>query len=450
MPIMPQYRSPYGQSIMELLAGQGEAAARAAERRSLIWGNAVANLGQIGAQAYEQHQQQKDQQQREALFDEAVATFDPANPQDFYRRAAVAVGPEKAIMAMRAFAAVEESKKKGAPDPKLFQPKAEFIAERWKSNPAWVRENWGNIYTAAGEEANALYGTGFTPQWDEKYGEVIGSFAKQATDQKLIPVAPNTTLFDPAKGEGVFTAPAAPKDEKKYQVTVRGEDGRPVTRLATETELAGGIEEYQKPLVGHQPSYQAKEVLNDEGKPVMANFNAKTGQYVEVSTGKPIQKPKPVPSAAETQDSRKFQQAGPVLAAVSELSERINTLKGVYAKAQGEAAKAAAKVNLNDDVAEYEALVSGFTPLVARALGHTGVLTQQDVDSVRNLFPTPGDSKTLRDRKVKRMNGIIKVLQGGAPEETTGGSAGPKMGERRKFAGGKIGVWDGKGWAVEK
>jgi hypothetical protein len=121
-----------------------------------------------------------------------------------------------------------------------------------------------------------------------------------------------------------------------------------------------------------------------------------------------------VPSAAETQDARKFKQAGPILAAVSELSERINTLQGVYAKAAGEAAKQKAKVNLDDDVAEYEALIQGFTPLVARALGHTGVLTQQDVDSVRKLFPSPGDSKSLRDRKVARINSIIGQLEAGA------------------------------------
>ena len=77
----------------------------------------------------------------------------------------------------------------------------------------------------------------------------------------------------------------------------------------------------------------------------------------------------------------------------------------------GGAAKLAAKANYDDDVAEYEALVSGFTPLVARALGHTGVLTQQDVDSVKALFPKPGDGKSLRDRKVARIKSIIGTLE---------------------------------------
>lgn len=118
------------------------------------------------------------------------------------------------------------------------------------------------------------------------------------------------------------------------------------------------------------------------------------------------------PTAAERMDSRKFSKAAPVLKGIGELSERINTLNGVLASASGVAEKQKAKINLSDDVAEYEALVSGFTPMIARALGHTGVLTEQDVQSVKVLFPRPEDSKALRDRKINRMMTIIGELEG--------------------------------------
>lgn len=170
--------------------------------------------------------------------------------------------------------------------------------------------------------------------------------------------------------------------------------------------------------------FQSKDVLNDAGKPVMANFDAVSGTYTDPQSGQPIKNPKPVPSAQEMMDSRKFQKSAPVLSAIGELSEKINTGSGLLAKARGGAEKIAAKANYDDDVAEYQALVSGFTPLVARSLGHTGVLTQQDVDSVKELFPKPGDSKTLRDRKVKRLMGIIGELEG---TEGVGGVA-PKSG----------------------
>jgi hypothetical protein len=123
--------------------------------------------------------------------------------------------------------------------------------------------------------------------------------------------------------------------------------------------------------------------------------------------------------AAPTTDERNRRAASgrssKVLAAVSELSERINIGKGVAAKAQGEAAKLAAQANLNDDVSEYEAVVSGFTPLLARAVGHTGVLTEQDVQSVRKMLPQPGDSKSVRDRKIARITSLMGDLSGDAP-----------------------------------
>jgi hypothetical protein len=115
-----------------------------------------------------------------------------------------------------------------------------------------------------------------------------------------------------------------------------------------------------------------------------------------------------------------LERADPILMSIDELSEKINTGHGVVAKISGEAGKVAARANLNDDIAEYEAIISGFTPLVARALGHVGVLTEQDVQSVKALFPRPGDSKSLRDRKTQR----IKTILGALREVKSGGQSG--------------------------
>jgi hypothetical protein len=75
-------------------------------------------------------------------------------------------------------------------------------------------------------------------------------------------------------------------------------------------------------------------------------------------------------------------------------------------------------------VAEYEALVSMYTPIMARANGHTGVLTEQDVQSTKAGFPRPGDSKTLRDRKITMMQSLMGA--GGKA-----GAGGPKKGDTR-------------------
>lgn len=124
-------------------------------------------------------------------------------------------------------------------------------------------------------------------------------------------------------------------------------------------------------------------------------------------------------SDSERQQMGQATKMAPVVASIAELSEKINTGQGALAKITGGAARLAAKANLDDDVAEYEALVSGFTPLVARAVGHVGVLTEQDVQSVRALFPNPTDSKSLRDRKINRLKQIIGQVQEGTRKNIT-------------------------------
>lgn len=267
-------------------------------------------------------------------------------------------------------------------------------------------------------------------QHPEAVKQLVTSLLAQSPDPRhqamakpqLTEVSPGASVIDPRDpSKALFTAPNKPVAAKSLQSKEVLLDGKPAMvnfdpADGTYNLQGQDVTDRVKPIPPtKQPPtvrYQPREVLGDDGKPTIANYDALTGEHIDTKTGQPIKAPKPVPSAMEQMDSRKFQKAAPVLKGISELSERINTLQGVYAKAVGETAKAKAKVNLDDDVAEYQALVSGFTPLIARSLGHTGVLTQQDVDSVKELFPKPGDSKTLRDRKVNRMMKIIGELEG--------------------------------------
>lgn len=105
--------------------------------------------------------------------------------------------------------------------------------------------------------------------------------------------------------------------------------------------------------------------------------------------------------------------AAVTLDALDELSARINDMEGLAARGAGSWRKAAAIANYDDDLAEYEAVLNGAIPSIARKMGHTGVLTQPDVDSVRGMFPKPGDSKTLRDRKMARIRKIMNMPPGG-------------------------------------
>lgn len=240
---------------------------------------------------------------------------------------------------------------------------------------------------------------------------------KPAAAPEPFTLSPGAKRFGPT-GEMIAEVPPL---EKPPAAPVMGS---PEWLAAKEAEARIGAR-YRAPSAEDRTSYQAKDVLNDQGQPVLANFDSRTGRYIDPASGQPIRNPRPVPAAEALKDARKFKQAGPILDSVAELTERINTQQGIIAKMSGGAAKVAAQANYNDDVAEYQALIMGFTPLVARALGHTGVLTEQDVVSVRALFPKPGDSKTLRDRKIARIQSIVGQLESeskpGAISEDAGG-----------------------------
>lgn len=143
--------------------------------------------------------------------------------------------------------------------------------------------------------------------------------------------------------------------------------------------------------------------------PVVVDRATREGKHITVD-GKDVGM---VDTAEVRNRAAARRQALPVLDAIAELSERINTRTGVVAKITGAVERAAAQANLNDDISEYEAVVSGFTPMLARMVGHVGVLTEQDVDSVKVMLPRPTDSKSIRDRKVARIKSILK-------EQTTG------------------------------
>lgn len=121
--------------------------------------------------------------------------------------------------------------------------------------------------------------------------------------------------------------------------------------------------------------------------------------------------------------------AGPNVTAIMDqietLSGRINTAGGGPMSAiTGLVRRGLARGQMDNDVSEYKALVEGMIPMVARAVGHIGALTQQDVDSVRALFPLVEDNQTLAQNKIQRVRTLLEGAAGGS-------SGAPKEGDTR-------------------
>jgi hypothetical protein len=208
-------------------------------------------------------------------------------------------------------------------------------------------------------------------------------------------------------------------------------------------DFSGGQSEAQRTFTGQQGDLNrgnAVRIAGINGVNALRVANARaeaTGEpVVRVQTvdenGNPITRilPRSVaagqdfkapPTSQQRDRTANAGRANPVIDSIAELSERINTGQGAMAKITGAAERAKAEANLNDDVAEYQAVVSGFTPLLARAMGHTGVLTEQDVQSVRKMLPDVGDSKSVRDRKISRIEHLLGA-QGSSGGQKAGGA----------------------------
>ena len=114
--------------------------------------------------------------------------------------------------------------------------------------------------------------------------------------------------------------------------------------------------------------------------------------------------------------------ASRIIAEIETLSNKINTVGGgPRANVSGLIRRGMAAGQLDNEVSEYQALITGMIPMVARAVGHSGVLTQQDVDSVRALFPSVQDNAALAKSKLERVKRMTGTTSGETVTPSSGG-----------------------------
>ena len=171
----------------------------------------------------------------------------------------------------------------------------------------------------------------------------------------------------------------------------------------------------QAAAAGRGPSTSPQPSYHWATDPTTGQERFMTAEEIRTSGAKP-------PGTAQSKNRQQARQAvQPVIDAITELMPKINMKKGVSAKIAGGWREALAVANYDDDVAEYVAVVEAFTPLLARAEGHTGVLTEKDFEHSMRILPMPGNSDTLAARKLKRLMQILELEE---PAPLTGGPDG--------------------------
>lgn len=201
------YTPRYSDSIAELLARQGDIAARGAEQQGALWANAISQLGQIGAGAVEAHQERKTKSRRDAALMEFVDSGIWAkDPQAAIKGAVAILGPSGLDFAKGLMDAAQMQQSETPEDAMKFLP---GVAGAMLSAPASSRPLlWGRtrnlLLTAKIAKPEDLPET-----WNEEQMlPVVKAYAPQA--KPVEPKVVGKALVTP-EGKVIYQEKAEPK-----------------------------------------------------------------------------------------------------------------------------------------------------------------------------------------------------------------------------------------------
>jgi hypothetical protein len=221
---------------------------------------------------------------------------------------------------------------------------------------------------------------------------------------------------------------------KRYQVTVPGPNGQPMTKLVTEDELAGGIAEYREPREPRAPSY--KWILRNG-----------TAMHVREEAIQPGDVPyQPSGSGGATEGQRKTEG---LLSRAEAARQTIDTIEPnigawdttVPSWAQSQAGQ------------QYGQAARQWIQSVLRDESGAAIGVDEEAAYFRTYFRQPGDSAVVvaqkqraRDAAEQAMRQKVGGSRGSSPSAPTGPKNKPAtFGELRRVNG-VLARWDGHGW----
>jgi hypothetical protein len=262
----PMYREG-GDRISEILARQGENAARGALMSGQAWGNAVGQLGQIAGQAVQQIGEQKELKKRDAALAQFIESGAWQDPQQAVIGATRILGPRDGPRLGEALIGAAKLSA-GAKDPAESRQALQMVARGWPAVPAALRPGmWGNVRQMA-QVAGFELPEQYTPELDPMIAEFGGATkpvgtreirTRQADGSEQVqivedkpgqefvsaPTRPNLSQIEAeaeARARGTRRgAPPQPSGGENYVIEEPGPNGTVIKRLATADELRRGV-----------------------------------------------------------------------------------------------------------------------------------------------------------------------------------------------------------------
>jgi hypothetical protein len=429
----PMYREG-GDRISEILARQGENAARGALMSGQAWGNAVGQLGQIAGQAVQQYGEAKEMKKRDAALQQFIESGAWQDPQQAVIGATRILGPRDGPRLGEALIGAAKLSA-GTKDPAESRQALQMIARGWPAVPAALRPAmWSNVRQLAGG-AGMEIPEQYTPELDP----MIAEFGGQAKPAEGFSLSPGQKRFD-AQGKVIAEAPAEQKAttlDQQLAAAYRANDQAEVGRiLGLKAREAAATRAPQQPpsdrLTLNQEALET-ERLAAQWKAAAAPGRALQRQVDNMDLGL---------AAARRGDMAAGAQA--VLVTFQKILDPESVVReSEYARsAEGQALMSRMQGALEKlqkggagvpvaDLEKFAELARG----MARAQQGRAEGTRKRIKKVAERYKIPTET-------------IFDDAEPAAPPAGVAPAA-PKVGDRKTFPNGRKGVWDGQGWAQE-
>lgn len=472
----PYVRDRYerNSTLAELMMRQGRNAADAELRRGEISGQMWANVGNTVANTVNNVMQAKQDEPRRRLLEENASLENEA------RRMGIDSAKGDAATKKQVQDAIAQIKS-GNAEAVLSQlnPQARALAEKWLVESGQTRQELKALKIRdVKQAAQFVRGAGYDPTitevviglMAEEYPEaksimnrvggdpeilkrIIDAYADYGDEpQKLMERDPTKDLTHPTTGQVVVPGTQKTEPVKKYQITVPGPAGRPITKLVTEDELAKGVLAYREP----------KETKDDPRFWVMRNgtpIRVTEAEYRQGDTPAGTREQgRPVTSgdAGRIADfDTSLSDLGVLKTTLTDTEGATGTMASIGAAMP---AWATDTFGWGTDAKKRQGVIDRVKQVIGKTL-EGGVLRKEDEIKYEKILPTIKDTAEVAKSKLAGLDTAIKQRRstfidalGDANYDITKFNArtpvatdGPKVGEVRT-SNGETREWNGSEW----
>jgi hypothetical protein len=244
-------------------------------------------------------------------------------------------------------------------------------------------------------------------------GEVLGAQSKWRVQQALGKLPERKSSIAAANANARFAQEELRGKQRETEIGLRGDEAQELAQIQAQLRSNAPMTAFQRASLQQRAAALQAMVTRGTRRRVLKTPGQRNGVAGTVLYDQDTMDEVGFEAAPQTAATRgKEESKGAAMTAYNELMGVYDTFGGqpeggLEARYGGLKRGAEALSGYNPEVRVYQAGVRGFVPLMARALGHVGVLTELDVERTEALFPTAGDTAAEANGKKRIIQEIM-------------------------------------------